>query len=107
MSETKDYCTGGVPRTTWWRNPKFPLIPWWILRPAVKSEDKGSPGSARHFSFRWTFITLWSLEHFSLEVSTVIDAHWGIGFVGTFGWLRWSVTIPLPYSTFDFLRRKP
>jgi hypothetical protein len=73
----------------WYKKNIFPLIP--IIE--TREEDKYNTS---HFSFRWLFITIWSIDSFCFEISIVADTHWGIGVVGLFPYFRWVLTIPCP-----------
>ena len=48
------------------------------------------------FTFRWLFITLWTIDSPSFEIAIVADTHWGVGLVGLFPYLRWCISIPCP-----------
>lgn len=73
----------------WYSRNIFPLIP--ILE-VKKSDEYNTSG----FTFRWLFITLWSLDNIDFEISFVITSHWGIGFIGILPYLRWVLAIPCP-----------
>lgn len=107
MSENATYYAEGYVPDRWWNDHRFPLVPRLRTHAAVKPKDKWDSGISRGFTFSWLFIKAWTLEHFSLSVEAVIDDHRGVGFVGVMPYLRWAITIPVPPSTFDFLRRKP
>jgi hypothetical protein len=75
----------------WYNSHIFPLIP--TLRITKKTEHNTSG-----FTFKWLFITLWTLDSFEFEFAIVATTHWGIGFVGILPRLRWVLSIPCPQS---------
>ena len=88
MKETANQSENYKPRK-WYNSRIFPLIP--TLRISKKSEHNTSG-----FTFKWLFITLWTLDSFEFEFSIVATTHWGIGFVGILPRLRWVLCIPCP-----------
>lgn len=83
------YACGMQREEKWYNKNIFPLVP--ILEIA-KSDEHNTSG----FTFKWMFITLWTLDTPSVEVAVVADTHWGIGVVGILPYLRWVFTIPCP-----------
>jgi hypothetical protein len=83
----------------WYNHDKFPLLPRLEIRKANKHNTWG-------FTFHWLFFTAWSLDSFSLEVALICSTHWGIGVIGIFPYLRWAVTIPIPYSMGNWVDNK-
>ena len=73
----------------WYSKNVFPLIPILELKKANEHNTSG-------FTFRWLFITLWTLDNVQFEFAFVADTHWGIGFVGLLPFLRWVIAIPCP-----------
>ena len=74
-------------RQKWYNKNIFPLVPVIEVKKANKHNTSG-------FTFRWLFITLWSLDSFQFELSLTADTHWGLGFKGMIPYLRWVVSIP-------------
>ncbi len=73
----------------WYKSQIFPLIP--IIETREENEHNTS-----HFSFRWLFITIWTIDSFCFEFTIVADNHWGLGFIGLFPYFRWVLAIPCP-----------
>ena len=84
------HTASGTPRKEEWYNKNiFPLIP--VLE--IKKKDKFNTSG---FTFRWLFITIWSLDSLNFEFSITTDTHWGLGFKGMLLYIRWVVAIPCP-----------
>lgn len=83
----------------WYKKQIFPLVP--IIETRESDEH-----NTYHFSFRWLFITIWTLDSFEFEFSVVIDNHWGIGFVGILPYLRWVIAIPCPTELGMWMHKK-
>jgi len=84
----------------WWQLPVFPIVPQieWI---------KGDNYNANGWSFCWLWFRLWSLEHFSFELSIELEQT-GLNVKAIIGWVRIVVrVIPIPYGWLDRFRRKP
>ena len=73
----------------WYRRQIFPLVP------IIETREADEYNTYR-FSFKWLFITIWSLDSFEFEITAVVDDHWGIGFIGILPYIRWVFTIPCP-----------
>ncbi|MCG8838598.1 hypothetical protein G1K37_09545 [Tenacibaculum dicentrarchi] len=73
----------------WYNSNIFPLIPVLSLKKANEHNTGG-------FTFRWLFITLWTLDSVQFEFAITADNHWGLGFKGLLPYLRWVVAIPCP-----------
>ena len=82
----------------WYSSYKFPLIPRLELK-------KGNEHNTNGFSFRWLFITLWTLDAVQFEFAVVADTHWGIGFTGLLPYLRWTICIPCPEKLSMWVQR--
>jgi hypothetical protein len=87
MSHT-DAGTVGRPYK-WYHNRKFPLLPLLEVR-------EGDEHNTSSFTFRWLFITMWSLDSVSFEVTVTISTHWGVGLIGILPYLRWAAAVPFP-----------
>lgn len=84
------YYTCGMQREQKWYNRNiFPLVPVLEIR-------KADEHNTSNFTFRWMFLTLWTLDVPSIEVAVVADTHWGFGVIGILPYLRWVFTIPCP-----------
>lgn len=83
----------------WYKSSIFPLIP--IIEAKKENEYNTS-----HFSFRWLFITIWTIDNFCFELSIVADSHWGIGFVGLLPYFRWALAIPCPVNLGIWVEKK-
>lgn len=84
------HTVSGTYRTQKWYNRNiFPLIPVLELKKANEHNTGG-------FTFRWLFITLWTLDSVQFELAITADNHWGLGFKGLLPYLRWVVAIPCP-----------
>lgn len=96
--------SGKIRKEKWYNSYIFPLIPLLTIKKADKYNTEG-------FTFKWLFITLWTLDNVQFEVAIVLDTHWGIGFIGLLPYLRWVISIPCPPNIgiwFDKLTsRKP
>ena len=75
----------------WYKRHIFPLLP--IIE--VREENEYNTWN---FTFRWLFITIWTIDSFCFEFTLVADEHWGLGIIGLFPYFRWSLTIPCPVS---------
>jgi hypothetical protein len=88
----------------WYKRNIFPIIP-------IIETRKGNKYNTDSFSFRWLFITIWTIDSFCFELSLVANNHWGIGIIGLFPYFRFAFTIPCPISvgmwTQKNLDRKP
>lgn len=73
----------------WYEKDVFPLVPQLKTR-------KGDAWNTRGFTFKWLFLTAWTLDAPQFELTLVCSSHWGIGFIGVLPYLRWSLTIPMP-----------
>ncbi len=82
----------------WYSSDIFPLVP-------VITTRRANEHNTSSFSFKWLFFTVWSLDAFEFEVTVVCDAHWGIGVVGVFPYIRWVVCIPCPYRLQYWVQR--
>jgi len=88
MSQT---ASGRMRKEKWYNKNIFPLVP--VLE--VKKADEHNTSG---FTFRWLFITLWTLDSVQFEFAIVVDTHWGLGIVGILPYLRWVIAIPCPES---------
>jgi hypothetical protein len=95
MSQTS---SGFYRKEKWYNRNIFPLIPVLEIREENEHNNK-------HFSFRWLFFHIWSLDHLSFELSLVADTHWGIGVIGIMFYLRWVFCIPCPESLVMWLHK--
>lgn len=77
--------------------------PYWYVKEAGEYNTKSC-------GFKWMLFDFWALNHVGFEITFVISAHWGIGFIGMLPYLRWGITIPFPariQKLFWKLSRKP
>ena len=89
MNQAKLEPTGffsGNPKK-WYNNWIFPLVPIINFRSADKHHTS-------KISFKWLFLTFWTLDGFSFELSIIANTHWGIGVIGLLPYLRFAITIP-------------
>jgi hypothetical protein len=102
MSET--VCQNGTTRNyKWYQHWRFALIP-------LITKREGDECNTKSFTFRWLFLTFWTLDIPSLAIEFVCCSHWGLGFIGLLPYIRWSLTIPLPRKFQNIekvLHRKP
>ena len=88
----------------WYNHHVFSLIPILQIKKANYHNTSG-------FTFRWLFLTIWSLDNFGFELALNIDTHWGIGFTAIIPYLRIRCTIPCPehlaVKIDKYLSRKP
>jgi hypothetical protein len=75
----------------WYNSYKFPLIP-------VIETHKPNQYNTWRIHFNWLFIRFWTLDSFQFELAFVASSHWGIGIIGIFPYLRWTLTIPCPWQ---------
>lgn len=78
-------------RNKFWYYNQFPLLPILSIREADEYNTKA-------ISFKWLFFTFWTLDSFSFDLSLAFSAHWGVGVIGILPYLRWAITIPLPWG---------
>lgn len=83
------YACGMQRKQKWYNKNIFPLVP--VLE--IRKADEHNTSS---FTFRWMFLTVWTLDTPQFEVTVVADTHWGLGIIGLFPYLRWVFTIPCP-----------
>lgn len=89
MSQT---ASGTYRKQRWYNKNVFPLIP---LLEVKKANEHNTSG----FTFRWLFITVWTLDSVQFELALNADTHWGIGLKGLLPFLRWVIAIPCPERT--------
>ena len=93
------YLWFGYEPKKWWNNYKFPLVP-------IIQTRKASKHNLFKLTFNWLFFEMWTLDHFAIELSFVMDTHWGIGIIGIIPYLRIKATIPLPLFLERFISHK-
>ncbi len=76
-------------KQTWYNSYEFPFVPELIVKKANEHNSWG-------FQFNWLFLKIWTLDSFNFEFTIVASAHWGIGFIGIFPYLRWALCVPIP-----------
>lgn len=82
----------------WYRNWKFPLIP--IMK--IIEPDQYNTW---WFSFKWLFLTIWSLDSPSFEIAIVASTHWGIGVTAIVPYTRIVLCIPCPMFVENFIHK--
>lgn len=95
--------TGLICTNKWYNNIVFPIVP-------IIETREGDDFSAKNFTIKWLFFTMWTLENISIELSIVCNEHWGFGVIGTLPYLRWAITIPIPdklANIGDYFSRTP